>query len=169
MSDSCDLMVCSLPGSSVHGIFQMRILEWVAISFSRGSSWPRNQIQVSCIAGRFFTYWAMREAQGSKSSVHSKEHNQRTSVHNQGTNHLYIYLYPFSLGAPLSPFYSSRSPQSAALSSLCYIAGTHQLSILHDSVYMSVPISQFIPSPPAPPPPSLNFMGNNNLGCYEID
>ena len=62
MPDSCDPMDCSLPGSSVHGILQARIPEWVAISFSRGSSQPRNQTRVSCIAGRFFTNWAMREA-----------------------------------------------------------------------------------------------------------
>ena len=48
-------MDCSPPGSSVHGILQARILEWVAISFSRGSSWSRYQIHVCCIAGRFFT------------------------------------------------------------------------------------------------------------------
>ena len=42
-------MDCSFPGSSVHGIFQARILEWVAISFSRGSSWPRRQTHASCI------------------------------------------------------------------------------------------------------------------------
>ena len=52
------------PGSSVHGILQARILEWVAIPFSRGSSWPRNRIWVSCVAGRFFTVWATREAKG---------------------------------------------------------------------------------------------------------
>ena len=45
---------CSLSGSSVHGIFQARILEWVAISYSRGSSLARDPTQVSCIAGRFF-------------------------------------------------------------------------------------------------------------------
>ena len=56
-------MDCSLPGSSVHGIFQARILDWVAISFSRGSSSPRHQTEVSCIAGGFFTNWATREAQ----------------------------------------------------------------------------------------------------------
>ena len=50
-------MDCSSPGSSIHGILQARILEWVAISFSRGSSWPRDRTQVSCIAGRFFTDW----------------------------------------------------------------------------------------------------------------
>ena len=44
-----------LPGSSVHEILQARILEWVAISFSRGSSQPRNQTPVSCCVGRFFT------------------------------------------------------------------------------------------------------------------
>ena len=48
-------MDCSLPGSSVHGIFQARIQEWVAISFSRKSSQPRNQACISCIAGRLFT------------------------------------------------------------------------------------------------------------------
>ena len=51
----CDPMDCSLPGSSVHGIFQARVLEWVAISFSRGSSQPRDQTQVSRTAGRPFT------------------------------------------------------------------------------------------------------------------
>ena len=58
----CDPMNCSLPGSSVHGIFQLRVLEWVAISFSRGNSWPRDQTQVSLIVGRCFTVWATREA-----------------------------------------------------------------------------------------------------------
>ena len=54
---------CSLTCSFVHGILQARILEWVAISFSKGSSRPRDQIQVSHIVGRFFTIWATREAQ----------------------------------------------------------------------------------------------------------
>ena len=58
----CDPMDCSLPGSSVYGIFQARVLEWVAISFSRGSSQPRDRTQVSCTAGRYFTVWATREA-----------------------------------------------------------------------------------------------------------
>ena len=54
----CNPMDCSLPGSSIHGISQARILQWVAISFSRGSSQPRDQTRVSCIVGRFFTVWA---------------------------------------------------------------------------------------------------------------
>ena len=55
-------MDCNPPGSSVHGILQARILEWVAIFFSWESSWPRDWTWVSCIAGRFFTLWAIREA-----------------------------------------------------------------------------------------------------------
>ena len=58
----CDPMDCSLPGSSLHGILQARVLEWVAISFSRGSSWPRDRTRVSRIAGRRFNLWAIREA-----------------------------------------------------------------------------------------------------------
>ena len=58
----CGPMECSLPGSSVHGIFQARILEWVAISFSRGSSPPRDRTQVSCIGRRILYHWATREA-----------------------------------------------------------------------------------------------------------
>ena len=58
----CDPTDCSLPGSSVHGILWAKILEWVAISFSRGSSRPRDQTQVSHIAGRCFNFCATREA-----------------------------------------------------------------------------------------------------------
>ena len=75
----CDLMDCTLPSSSVHGILQARILKWVAIPFSRESSRPRDQIQVSCIAGRFFTSWATREA-------------QFTSLHMSNTSSLYIWI-----------------------------------------------------------------------------
>ena len=56
----CDTTDCSQPGFSVHGIRQARVLEWVSIPFSRGSSWPRNWTRISCIAGRFFTIWATK-------------------------------------------------------------------------------------------------------------
>ena len=58
----CSPMDCSPPGSSIHGVFQARVLQYVAISFSRGSSPPRDGTQVSRIAGRCFTFWATREA-----------------------------------------------------------------------------------------------------------
>ena len=53
---------CNPMNYMVHGILQARILEWVAFPFSRESSQPRDQTQVSCIAGRFFTSWATRKA-----------------------------------------------------------------------------------------------------------
>ena len=58
----CDPIDYSTWGSSVRGIPQARLLEWVAIPFSTGSFWPRDQTRVSCIAGRLFTVWTTREA-----------------------------------------------------------------------------------------------------------
>ena len=57
----CDPMDCSLPGSSVHGTLQARILEWVAMSSSRRSFWFRDQTCVYCTAGRFFTIESLRK------------------------------------------------------------------------------------------------------------
>ena len=68
----CDPMDWGLPGSSVHGILQKTILEWVAIPFSRVASWPRDWTQISCIAGKFFTLWATREAPCYVCAVHSR-------------------------------------------------------------------------------------------------
>ena len=62
----CDPMDCSLPGSSVQGIFQARVLEWVDISFSRGSSRPRDLTQIFRNVGRRFTIWATPEMSGVK-------------------------------------------------------------------------------------------------------
>ena len=63
VSNSWDPMDCSPPGCSVYGIFQARILQWVAVFFSRGSSWPRNWTWISCLAGSLFTNWARMEDQ----------------------------------------------------------------------------------------------------------
>ena len=59
----CNPMDCSLPGSSVHGDFQARILKWLSISFSRGSSQPRGQTHVSCIGRWILYHWATRKTQ----------------------------------------------------------------------------------------------------------
>ena len=75
-------MNCSLPGSSVHGILQTRILEWVAIPFSRGSSWPRDRTHFSCTGSRFYTFWATRE------------------VHSPGLLVLFFHLQPLTSWAP---------------------------------------------------------------------
>ena len=62
VAQSC-LILCDYMDYTVHGIIQARIVEWVAIPFFGGFSQPSDQTQVSCIAGRFFTSWATREAQ----------------------------------------------------------------------------------------------------------
>ena len=58
----CDPMDCSLPGFFIHWIFQARVLEWIATSFSRGSSWPRDWTGVSRVTGRFLNVWAPRKS-----------------------------------------------------------------------------------------------------------
>ena len=76
----CDPMDCSLPGSFVYRIFQARVLEWVAISFSRRSSWPRDWTQVSRTVGRCFTVWATREVAPTKSSNEASNAQRRMNV-----------------------------------------------------------------------------------------
>ena len=66
----CDPMNCSPPDFSVHGILQAGILEWVAIPFSRGSSWLRDRTWVCCIIGGFFTVFVTREAQRSSPFIY---------------------------------------------------------------------------------------------------
>ena len=62
-SENCSVMsLCNPMDYTVHGILHTRVLEWVAFPFSRGSSQPRDQTRVSCLAGKFFTNWAIREA-----------------------------------------------------------------------------------------------------------
>ena len=66
----CNPVDCSPPGFSVHGILQARILEWVAIPFSRGSSRPRDQTQVYCTAGRFSAVWATEAVLNQEAAFH---------------------------------------------------------------------------------------------------
>ena len=80
MSDSLRPVDCSPPSSSVHGILQARIVEWVAISFSRGSSRPRDRTQVSHIAGRRFNLCTTREALKHKNTVSQKTSYRDTEL-----------------------------------------------------------------------------------------
>ena len=86
-------MDCSLPGSSVHVILQARILEWVAISFSRGSSQPRDRASdssLSWIAGEFLTCWAIKETQYICVCTH-------THTHLYVCTQIYIYIFIYHL------------------------------------------------------------------------
>ena len=102
-------MDCSPPGSSVHEILQARILEWVAIPFSRGSSWPRDQIWVSCIAGRFFTIWATRSEVKSLSRVRLF-----------ATPWTVAYQAPPSMGFSRQEYWSGV-PLPSSYSTYCYL------------------------------------------------
>ena len=84
----CDPMDCSLPGSSVHGIFQAIVLEWIAISFSRGSSQSRDQTRVSRIVNRHFTVCATRDVlnQGKLEAV--KQEMARVNINILGISEL---------------------------------------------------------------------------------
>ena len=81
-------MDCSLPGSSIHGLLQARVLEWVAISFSRGASRRKDQTRVFSIAGRSFTLWDTREA---------RKQNTRQSVKNPLSDLCTSYSTPTAL------------------------------------------------------------------------
>ena len=97
---------CSWPGSSVHAILQARILEWVAISSSRGSSWPRDRTRVSCISfiGRWILYcWAIGENPLPSTTAVYIYWNKQTYMYRwmraihmyviQGPTILYFFLY----------------------------------------------------------------------------
>ena len=96
-----ELQPCSPPGSSVRGIFQARILEWVAIFFSRGSSQPRDRTQIFHIAGRLFTLWARRGS-------HVLSGNMRSQVYSRGIGrHTCLHLSRFSFCLSSLPHFTA--------------------------------------------------------------
>ena len=92
---SC-MTLCNPMDYTVHGILQARILEWVAIPFSRGSSQPKDRTQVSHIAGKFFTSWATREAQEFWSTLSLLQGIFLTQESNWGFLHCRWILYQLS-------------------------------------------------------------------------
>ena len=107
-------MDCNPPGSSVHGISQARTLEWVAIPFSRGSSWPRVRTQVSCIAGRFFTIWELPGKPILADCTTEEKRHRRRTAHSLTQNKLGDLQAAGSWGAgwrsPLQPAGPRGSP-----------------------------------------------------------
>ena len=83
---------CNPPGSSVHGIFQARMLDWVAISFSRRSSRPRDTMRGSCIVSRHFTVWATREVLETLWNKGSSQTRDETQVFCVGRWILYLWI-----------------------------------------------------------------------------
>ena len=146
MSDSWDPVDCSLPGSSVHGILQARILEWVVISFSRGSSQTRDQTQVSSISVRLFTDWVTWEALLLLHSV------QFSSV--QSLSHVWLLATPWI------------TARQASLSI------TNSRSLLkHMSIESVIPSSHLILCCPLlllpSIPPSIRVFSNESILCMK--
>ena len=89
--------------SSVHGIIQARILEWVAIPFFKASSQPRNWIWVSCIAGRFFTIWTTRKTQQLAKQLSRQAALLKDIPSSQITTHYWTWQCPSERQDPTSP------------------------------------------------------------------
>ena len=126
----CSSMDCSPPGSSAHGIFQARILEWVAISFSRESSQPRDQTRISYVswlAGKFFTTCVTWEVQCKSAII------------------IYKHIYPLSSLHP-TPLRYHRAPGWPP----CVIEQLPTIRFTHDSICMPMLLSQFVPPSPSP-------------------
>ena len=115
-------MDCSPPGSSVNGMSQVRILEWVAISFSMGSSWPRDRTGVSCLAEEFFTTEPPRKP-------------------------IHIHIPPLWCFLPfwVTTGHWVEFPELYSRFSL-FVYFIHSIS----SVYVSITNSQYLPRPPFP-------------------
>ena len=126
-------MDCSPPGSSVHGILQARILEWVAISFSKGSSRPRDQTQVSCLRGRHFNLLATREEQNTQDTSINLTRRSLPPSHN--------YLRKFSKREAYSPSSGppAKFPKTLLLVCTCPPPGFSNYNL-------SVPRDQGLPS-----------------------
>ena len=120
----CKPRNCRPPGSRVHGILQTRILEWVAIPFSRGSFWLRDWTRVSCMACRLFTNWANTEAPGTT----------RISY----THAPFLHLLPVQVTAD---HWEEILVLDSRFSIIAYF--THSVS----SVSVSIPTSQSTPCP----------------------
>ena len=130
-----DPMDCSLPGSSVHGILKVRILEWVAIPSSRRSSWPRDGTCVSCIsciAGEFFTAEPPGKSPSSpyQLSVATHANCQRSSNSLSLSTHIFVPL--------ACPRHPSRAPRHSVLISLTE-TGCHWWSLLPELLAHGIP------------------------------
>ena len=109
-------MDCNLPGSSIHGIFQAKILEWVAISFSRRSSQPRDWTHISLLVGRHFTIWATKEV--SQHKFHLKTRLELTIERSYQTHSHNMY---FKITRLVRRFLLKRRNMSLSNIHCCYI------------------------------------------------
>ena len=140
----CNPMDCSSPASSVSGIFQARILKWVAISNCKGYPWPRDGTSISSVSciGQWILYPVPPETQFSD---------------------VFAYILSFLTLSPSPSSHSPRSSQSTDLSSLQYTAGSHYyLFYTWQCVYVNVTLS-ICPTLPFPPVSICSFSTSGSL------
>ena len=136
---SCNPMDYSLPGSSVHEILQVRMLEWVAISFSGGSPQPRKWTWVSCIEDKLFTIWATRE--GCVQTYQDKWHNQPPSSNCASKNLDIILDISFST---ISHLLYHQTPLVLSSEYTLQLASSHHLYHQHFSSLQPPFLSQLL-------------------------
>ena len=119
MSDSATTWTVALQASLSHGTSQARILEWVAIFFSRRSTWPRDQTHVFCIAGGFFTHWGIRENLLAQTITKYQRldslKNRNVFAHNSGGWRSEIRVPAWSAFVEISPLACRCSPSHCDL------------------------------------------------------
>ena len=149
MSNSLWPLKRSLPGFSVHGILQTKVLEWIAISFSRWSSWPMDQTQVSCIVSRFFTVWAMREVLLTK--LFTELLKLLNNPKSYGSHFSLVQSCP-TLCNPMD----CSTPGFLVHHQLLEITQTHHVHRVGDTIQPSHPLS-------SPSPPTFNRSQHHSL------
>ena len=141
-SRSDHVWLFATPGFSVHGIFQARVLEWVAISFSRRSSRPRDWTQISCIVGRCFTVWATREVFFLANSQPTPRHLSKPSQDQQSC----LATQWLTTGAWASPAEIQRAPythrqyKNVLVCHWCFVAGCFG-ALLRQQIVIHSPIN----------------------------
>ena len=170
-------MDCSLSGSSIHGILQARILEWVAICFSRGSSWTRDRTQVSCIAGRCFTLWAtLHSVKGINKSIYLLLEPESFSSAFPQFNHIFMSVLVSPLAHEVAIFSNFDLGElqdgeavillvNSPLAHLCYQEeGIHCLPVI-SSHFPSNILSDFLSWAESFPISMRSFEGNPQPVC----
>jgi len=154
-------MDCSLPGSSIHGIIQARILESVAVPFSRGSSQPRDRTLIFYIAGRFCTVWVTREIKLASSSIGPKNGkilntkflfdllSSCFSIHSRLQISFFLFLLLLFSGQDMSNSLRPHRLSTSGFSVLHCLPGFAQSHIhwVNDAIQSSHTV--LLPSPPA--------------------
>ena len=165
-------MDCSPPGSSVHGILQAGILEWVAIPFSRGSSQPRHRTWVSCVAGGFSPVWAKGKPFMGESTMSITKNPNMFSLLNIAFSSNYLWDRYLHVTAPTSLYHPSQASipsVSMLVPEFCTLSPSLEALILKPSCHLT-PLSSNSPRRVTLSSQHLNHQGKKppHLSLFSI-